>query len=157
MDCNSLSAHPLRGPCQEQRRLLCKGTGFFLQGRRLSQQHPYLCRSFFRFFGVSFPAPVTHQDLGLVGRTVSLLDPFRSKRTRKSSAPCHVQMVFHRSYGLKPAPWWLTTWAVKILLTFYAGWNGLPIRPGGSLPTPTSGSPFQPVAYRNSFPGSKTT
>ncbi len=53
--------HPLRGPCQEQRRLLCKGTGFFLQGRRLSQQHPYLCRSFFRFFGVSFPAPVRPQ------------------------------------------------------------------------------------------------
>jgi len=74
-------------------------------------------------------APVTHQDLGLVAETGFPPDPFRLKRTRKSSVPCRVQMVFHRSYGFEPTPWWLTTWAVKMLTTPYCGWNGLPISP----------------------------
>ena len=37
--------------------------------------------------------------------------------------------LYHSSYGFEPTLWWLTTWAVKMPLTFHAGWNGFPISP----------------------------
>jgi len=79
----------------------------------------------------AFAAPVTHQDQDRFESYLLQNDPPRPRRARKSSVPCHVQVIFQVSWLLATLHLAHDMGSKDADDSIGAGWNGFPIKPRG--------------------------
>ncbi len=78
-------------------------------------------------------------------------DPFPAERGPENLRLLVVsKRDYHNSCGFIPAPWWLTTWAVKMPMTLYYWVERITNQKSG-FARPYTGSPLQPSCDQRSF------